>query len=209
MTARARGLQTCLLVAGAFLVSAVSAQSQPFSLGPVYANVTACIQTSRLRPEQCNNAFANAQAELAEAAPRFRSRDECAIYFRRCSIVSFSSAKDVTVQPAMEGVRLVSAGGSTGVLPVVTGKGPLPTFQPRPVDIRRIEQSAARRANAQATWEEQRKAASGPDASSGSGPQILAVPEATEPYDPNWAQQKGVATYPGPSARKKPVAVTQ
>lgn len=210
MVARAFGrLGGLLLTAGALSGSAAHAQGQPFSVGPVYANVTACIQTSRLRPEQCNNAFANAQAELAEASPRFHSRDECSRYFRRCSIVSFSSAKDVTVQPTMEGVRLVSAGGSTGVVPVVAGKGPMPLFQPRPIDMRRIDQSPARRANAQSEWDAQRKSTSEPEGSSGAPPQILAAPEASEPYDPNWAQQKGVATYPGPSARKKPAAVTQ
>src|SRR4051794_25404922 len=134
MSAQTIGLHGFLLLAGAILAPTAEAQSKSFRAGPVYANEATCAQSSHLRPEQCRNAFANAKAELSDTAPRFRSRQECEISFRRCSIVSFTSLKDATLQPTLEGVQIVSAAGGIRVIPVIAGKRQITTFLPRTVD---------------------------------------------------------------------------
>jgi soluble lytic murein transglycosylase-like protein len=179
MAARVIGLHTCLLVAT--VLGAPSAQAQgPFGRGPVYANEAACVQTSRLRPEQCHNAFANAQAELSNTAPRFQSREECTAYFRRCSIVSFTSSQDVTLQPTLEGVRIVRAAGGLAVTPVLSGRRPIPLSRPRTIDALRTEQSLARRKAAQIAWQQPNRFYSlprdlDPGASEPVDPQVLAA----------------------------------
>ena len=109
----------------------LAAQASPAQYS--YGAEQNCILSGKLKPEQCANAAANAQAEFEEKAPRFPSREACerifvpagcsvgfkgaegwagkksAIYFspRQAGFrVMVSSPSDMTVTPFASGPRI-------------------------------------------------------------------------------------------------------
>ncbi len=181
-----------------FFASPAAAQQRG---GRVFASPYICQQAGGYSAEQCRNAFANAQAELEDAAPRFPTREACVQYFKRCSIAEIASGKKVTFAPSLAGVSISAGGGRPAVVPVVAGSAPPLGFQPRPIDQRRTERSTQKQKRAQAAWEQQLQAPAAATGPAETDPNF--APEKAEPYDPDWRKQEGVATFPGPKARQK------
>lgn len=188
-------LLACLVSASASQAASPLASS---GRGRVFASPYLCSQAGGLRPEQCANAFANAQAELDEAAPRFSTRAACEQYFRRCSIDV--SARKPAFRPSMQGISVSLSTGRPSVMPVVAATGPGLSFQPRPVDEKRTQRSPQRQKQAQARWDQQLAA---PAQLPVDAADPFFTPEKADAYDPNWQKQEGVATYPGPKARAR------
>lgn len=150
--AGAAALAACLLEWGP--AAAQGHGSRPL----VYGSEHACRTGRVLSDSDCRNAFLNAEAELDEKSPRFKTRADCEKAFRRCMIglpwgAPSRGGKGVYFTPRMNGVRISFSGRERAVVPVVDVEFPNVVFSPRPVSRASTERSAARRAQAQAMWD--------------------------------------------------------
>jgi hypothetical protein len=117
-----------------------------------YPNAATCAAKSRLGANYCRNAYASAQAELLEKAPRFTSRESCEAYFPRCSVASVNTSGKQTIVPVMKVFRILGTGPSAKVVPIVDrGLLPLP-FLPRSIQPADTSQDARVISEAQVQW---------------------------------------------------------
>lgn len=166
--------------------SGVAAQASPTQYS--YGAEQNCILGGKLKPEQCANAVANAQAEFEEKAPRFPSRDACERVFASagCS-VGFKGAEGwagkksgIYFSPRQAGFRvMVSSPSDMTVTPFALG--PRITFSPRSIlrkDTRINPQTAH---EARGSWRLQPSAAAGASPSAAGDDKPPAPP-----VDPNF-----------------------
>jgi hypothetical protein len=196
----ALGVAACLLAAP----QARAAASQ--LPRPTFATPYLCSQAGRYTPDQCKTAFANAQAEWDETAPRFPSREACMRYFKRCVIGKPAPGSRVSFLPGFDGVQIQAGPTGSMVVPVFAASGIRPNARPRPIDVLKTERNPQRQRQAQAAWQAQVNAFNAAPTAYQGDPAAF-TPEKPEAYDPDWQKQKGVPMYPGPRAKKpKPAA---
>ncbi|MFC5486403.1 DUF1190 domain-containing protein [Microvirga aerilata] len=121
----------------------------------LYITSRACQADSLLSPEECQNAFANAEAEYYDGAPVFGVKDECERVFRRC-VISFAEPPDPKAPryaPALKGVQVsVSSVQDRTAVPVLDGSHPAVSFGRRTVLERQDYRSTVKQEDAQARW---------------------------------------------------------
>lgn len=105
---------------------------EPAAKPAFYATSAACVAAGLFKKQECENAFANAAAEMREERFASSSRVDCILRFRLCE----RSEQEGLYSPVALGVEMTRASGvaySTPVLAVATPQGLLP---PRPtVDV--------------------------------------------------------------------------
>jgi hypothetical protein len=150
---RTYALPAVIALSGLVLISAPLQAAGPRTA--TYVTSQACQTQGLLSAEECQNAFANAEAEFEDEAPTFGKQDECERHFRRC-VISFSggqpSSKVLRYVPKMKGVLVtVSAQGRT-VVPVLENHHPAVSFSSRTVQDLRDVRSPLRQQEAQTRW---------------------------------------------------------
>ncbi|GEO16891.1 hypothetical protein MAE02_45870 [Microvirga aerophila] len=130
--------------------------SQASTRTATYVTSQACQTQGLLSADECQNAFANAEAEFEDEAPVFDKQDECERHFRRC-VISFSgvqqSSKVLRYVPRMKGVRVtVSAQQGRTVVPVLESHHPAVSFSSRTVQDLRDARSPLRQQDSQTRW---------------------------------------------------------
>jgi len=170
----------------------------------VYATENACRADSQMSAEECRNAFANARAELDEAAPRFSRRDECEKHFRRCMIVGLGGARGAEFGPAAKGVEIVVRSSSDKTArPVLEVDLPAVVLAARTAMKSDTHFSAAARKKSQSAWSDWLRAQSAPA-------EIKPAP-AMDPNDggdfhytpPETIQPEAPKVYPGDAERER------
>ncbi|MFO1150579.1 MAG: DUF1190 domain-containing protein [Alsobacter sp.] len=191
-----------VLCVAAGLLSAPWAEAATSQLPkPAFSTPYLCSQAGRYTPAQCKTAFANAQAEWDESAPRFPTREACMRYFKRCVIGKPAPGSRVSFMPGFDGVQIQAAPTGSMVVPVFSPSGIRPAARPRPLDVLKTDRNPQRQRQAQAAWQAQVNAYNAAPAAYEGNPAAF-TPEKPEAYDPDWQKQKGVPMYPGPRAKR-------
>ncbi len=152
--------QTHALRAGLLLCGLVSLAPtlQARMRTAIYVTTKACQVDSLLSPEECRNAFANAEAEFNDSAPIFDKQDECEKQFPRC-VISFSEpprfSAELRYTPKMKGVQVtVISEHDRTVIPVLEARHPAVRFGSRTVVSSQDYRSPLKQQDAQARWAE-------------------------------------------------------
>jgi hypothetical protein len=109
-----------------------------------------------LTPDECRNAFTNAEAEYNDAVPVFDQQADCEKEFRRC-VISFAElahpSTALRFAPKMKGVQVsVTSAKVRTVVPVLEGGHPAVRFDSRTVLSVQDVRSPLRQQDAQTRW---------------------------------------------------------
>jgi hypothetical protein len=133
------------LLAGAILIACCQSGAAAATLGRSYffANRDACATSGIVSPRECAAAFANAQAQLRDRAPRFGSASECRLRFRLCDVarpetpvedtMSYAPTEEAFFTPAALGVEIVVSAKGVEAAPTLAIETPTRIFPYYPV----------------------------------------------------------------------------
>ena len=174
--------------------------------GVVYASIDECYISKLLNESECCRAFANANGEFLEKAPRFKDRRSCEMVFGSCSITitGRNTAKGAAPGTGVEYVPqfgrvkiLVISREQREALPVLTSGPAGAPFQPRSVFLNDAGVSPARALAAREAW---RKALAPPPPPKQAARPIWSAPgsgKTSKPAEDITAEPTGpVQTYP-------------
>jgi hypothetical protein len=170
----------------------------------LFATENACRADSQMSGDECRNAFANARAELDEAAPRFSRREECEKHFRRCMIVGLGGARGAEFGPTAKGVEIIIRSSSDKTArPVLEVESSAVVLNARTAMKPDTHFSAAARKKSQDAWSDWQRAQSAPVAVKPAQP--------VEPNDlgdfhytpPETLQPEAPKLYPGDLERER------
>lgn len=141
-----RGLRRAIFGAG-FLCAIISAPTCAFAAAKsfFFATRQACAASGNFNANECENAFANAQAEVLGRAPTFFVKFECQLRFSICArLISTSpeNAAAVRFGPEMLGVEISGPRNAEVTAPVLAVATPPGLFQSHPIS--RIEVTPGR-----------------------------------------------------------------
>ncbi|MCW2283825.1 hypothetical protein M2323_004589 [Rhodoblastus acidophilus] len=180
------------------LVAVLVATTAQAAQKKTYATQASCQADVAFTADECRNAFANAQTEIDEAAPRFSKRDECERHFRRCMIAGFQGR--VEFAPALKAVEItVVSSSEKTVTPVLQTEAPGIVLSSRTVLRPDNHISAAKRKKNQENWTNWLKARSAPP----ENPTEVA-PAANDINEPSFRNPpEPEKIYPGDSERER------
>ena len=120
----------------------------------VFGTRNACAASGLLTSAECDNAFANAEAELEDSSPHFEKRGECEKFFRRCMIVGFAAkGKGADFAPSMRSVEiLVRSPNDKTTRALLEIEHPAISIAPRTLLRPDAHHSPAIRKQSQARW---------------------------------------------------------
>lgn len=122
----------------------------------IYVTRATCEMEALLTPEECRNAFTNAEAEYNDAVPVFDQQADCKKEFRRC-VVSFAEpappSTALRFAPKMKGVQVsVTSAKVRTVVPVLEGSHPAVRFDSRTVLNLQDVRSSLKQQDSQMRW---------------------------------------------------------
>ncbi len=122
---RARQSFNCVHVAAILFVTLLAGtplHGAPLGKTYFYATRQACVAAGAFSARECASAFANAQAQFRDRAPRFASSGECGLRYRLCEMSeSRGESHDAAAYAQAEDLYYVPAG--LGIEMIVTARG--------------------------------------------------------------------------------------